>query len=608
MRLLPTAAGFVCLICFAALPGRADEPDDATPPAPAVAAPIITPADKTLHPGESEVYEFDGMTTAAVGSPLVADIVPLSARRLLVNAKGVGRTTLFVYDRRGRHRLLLAVVPIVPDLAPAAAQVQAEIGLPGVTARALGDTVFLEGVVTSVVTLQRASAIAGVYAPKFKNLLAVVPVKDDSPSLAQTYAALLTDHLKDTQIKVQVLDEKTIALSGEYAPARAAVSEEPVEPKARRRVRERVKKASADSASADDGDDANAALDLSDPPTPAQAEESLSPDPLDRLLASLPSELKVVNLLNVASRPTQQILVHAKIISIDRNATKNLGVNWGTLYSSGGRNGNAFAFQPQPILFGQNSGGYFSQSAFGGAPLQRISPLAAQLNVLISENKARVLSEPSLMVLDGHEGSILVGGEIPVPVAQASSGTNGVSASVSVEYKSFGVKLAVGAALVGDNAVQMTVSPEVSELNYAAAVQISGYVVPGLSVRRATTTLQMADGETLVIGGLYSNTATRHVERIPLLSQIPVLGEFFKNTTTQKEETELLILIQPEIVKPGTLGAHPPAPGSAENPAIQKPAVGAADFDKDFPDLQKGGGDKPLPGPPINLPPIGGPK
>ena len=101
MRLLPTAAGFVCLICFAALPGRADEPDDATPPAPAVAAPIITPADKTLHPGESEVYEFDGMTTAAVGSPLVADIVPLSARRLLVNAKGVGRTTLFVYDRRG---------------------------------------------------------------------------------------------------------------------------------------------------------------------------------------------------------------------------------------------------------------------------------------------------------------------------------------------------------------------------------------------------------------------------------------------------------------------------------------------------------------------------
>jgi len=211
------------------------------------------------------------------------------------------------------------------------------------------------------------------------------------------------------------------------------------------------------------------------------------------------------------------------------------------------------------------------------------------------------------MVLDGTEGSILVGGEIPIPVAQSSSGTSGSNASVSIEYKPYGVRLLVRAALVGDSMVQMTVTPEVSDLNYGASVQISGFVVPSLTVRRATSTLQMRDGETLVIGGLYSSTTSREVERIPLLSQIPVLGEFFKHTVTRKAEDELLILIQPEIVTPQTVGAHPPAPGSLENLPIARPNVRRGDFDKDFPELQQGGGDRDKPAPPVNLPPLPSP-
>ena len=593
MRSAPSAFGLICLACLVAPLVRAGTPTGRPLP-----PPITSVTDKTLHPGESEVYEFDGMTTAAVGSPLVADIVPLSARRLLVNAKSLGQTTLFVYDRRGRHRLILSVVTADPDLSPVAAQVQADIGLPGVTARALKDTVFLEGIVTSVVALQRASAIAGVYVTKVRNLIAVVPALSDTPglSLAQTYAALLTASLKDTRIKVQILDDKTIALTGEYAPVRSVGLDQPAEAKAKpRRPRTRTRKAADAGDSADDTGDADMATDLTDRPSRAQADESLSQDPLDRLLASLPSELKVINLLNVASRPTRQILVHAKVVSIDRSASKHLGVTWGSLNSSPSRSGNLYTLQPQPILFGQRQAGTggFDSSLLSGGTLERIAPIAAQLDALILENKARVLSEPSLMVLDGHEGSILVGGEIPVPVAQSSSGTNGVSGSATIEYKPFGVRLSVSATLVGDDAVQMTVSPEVSELDYTDAVQISGYVVPGLSVRRATSTLQMADGETLVIGGLYSSTAIRHVERIPLLSQIPILGELFKSTSTQKEETELLILIQPEIVRPGTPAASPPPLGSAENPVIARPVIGKADFDKDFPDLQKGGGDLP---------------
>lgn len=569
--------------------------------------PPLAPIDKTLRVGDSEIYEFDRMTTAAVGSPSIADIVPLTARRLLVNAKAAGETTLFVYDRHGQHRLHLTVVLPAPDLTALAAQVQTEIGLPNVTVHAVKDTLFLEGAVPSVVGLQRAGAIAAVYTLKVKNLVTILPSPESAPplSLAQTYAALLTSHLTATGIQVQVIDEKTIALSGQYTVPRSQTGESRETPL--RKLRPRTAKRAPKSDAADDAPPKSVPeMDLTAVDTKPRP-EALSDDPLERLLQSLPPELNVVDLINFGSHPLRQILIRAKVIDIDRNASKSLGVDWGSLVLNNARGGNIYSFQSQPILFGQapNGGGTSQGSLLGGGSLQRFLPFAAQLSALITENKARVLSEPSLMVLDGCEGSILVGGEIPIPVAQASTGSNGSNASISIEYKPYGVRLSVNAAIVGENKIQMTVTPEVSDLNYGATVQIGGSVIPSLTVRRATSTLQMGDGETLVIGGLYSNTTSRQVVRIPLLSQIPVLGEFFKNTTTRKEESELLILIEPEIVTPDTVGAHPPPSGSLENLPIARPDVRRGDFDKDFPELQHG--DRDHTGPPVDLPPAHSP-
>ena len=567
--------------------------------------------------GESDVYEFDHMTAAAVGSPTVADIVPLSSRRLLVNAKSAsGKPRCSSTTGMGKHALHLAVVLPAPDLGPVAARVQAEIGLPGVTVRAVRDTLFLEGGVTSVVALQRASAIAGVYTARTRNLLTILAAPDSVPALtlAQTYAALLTDSLAGTGVRVQVVDDKTIALLGQYA---SHVPVPQASPAARLPARDhrtghfmRADGIQTGAQAAQAMPDESAPLiDLKEAAL-KRAGDGTPRDPLDRLIESLPPDLKVIDMVNLSSRPTRQILVHAKIIDINRNASKSLGVSWGTMSSSASRGGNTYALAPQPILFGQISGQQAGANGGGflsGGPITRVYPLAAQLDALIEENKARVLSEPSLMVLDGSEGSILVGGEIPVPVVQSSGGTNGSSASVSIEYKPYGVRLSVGAEIVGEGVVEMTVTPEVSDLNYAATVQIGGNVIPSLTVRRATSTLQMRDGETLVIGGLYSNTTSREVERIPLLSQIPVLGEFFRHTVTRKAEDELLILIQPEIVTPQMTGAHPPAPGSLENLPIARPDVRRSDFDKDFPELQHGGGDREGPGPPVNLPPLPSP-
>ncbi len=544
-------------------------------------------ARKTLSAGQSEIYVYDRMTTAAVGSPLVADIVPLSARQLLVNAKAPGETTLFVCDRAGTHRLRLRVVAVPTDLRPAAAAMASAIGLRGVTARAVGDTVLLEGEAPSLLAVQRVSVIAGVYAPKVKNLVTVMPAAAVlGPTLAETYAALLTPSLAPLGVSCAVVDGKTLAFSGRY---RGAI---------------RTGSAGGEGEGIVDAVRGGARRGGGN----ALGPEAAPPDPVDLLVQSLPPDLKVINLLNLGGGPTRQILVRAKIIDINRSAAKNLGVQWGTGGVGSTRGGSSYTFQPQPIVFGQigTASGFYS-NPLGGGGLNRVSPLAAQLNLLITENKARVLSEPSLMVLDGCTGSILVGGEIPIPVAQSSSGTGGVSASVAIEYKPYGVRLLVGAALVGDKTVQMTVTPEVSELDYGAGLQLSGFSVPALTVRRATSTLQMTDGETLVIGGLYRSIESRQVNRIPLLSQIPVIGEFFKNTLTRKEESELLILIQPEIVTPATVGAYPPPAGSPENLPVQRPSVGPADFDKDFPNLQKGGGDGPKPGPPVVFPvPKGG--
>ena len=286
--------------------------------------PLHAQETRTLHVGQSDIYAYDRMTTAAVGSPLVADIVPLSSHQLLVNAKGLGETTLFVCDHAGTHRLRLSVVAMPPfDLKPMAAQVQRSIGLPGVTAHMVQDTLFLEGSVSSAVAWQRAAAIAGVYGAKVKNLLTVAADTAPPVSLAQTYALLLSPSLAPLGITCTVVSDKTLALSGQYRGPLTAPGTSPA-PAAWPAPAPRRKSVAKHSAATDAGDDAP------DPEIGPQGTEkeakagakkqasgNLPSDPLDHLIQSLPPELKIINLLNLGSGPARQILVHAKIIEVE---------------------------------------------------------------------------------------------------------------------------------------------------------------------------------------------------------------------------------------------------------------------------------------------------
>ena len=242
------------------------------------------PVERTLHIGDSEVLDFDGMTTAATGDPAVADIVPLSSRRLLINAKGAGQTTILVFDKAGRHQVRVTVPATDGGLPSVAAQIQADIGLPSVTARAIKDVVFLEGTVPTQDAAQRAEAVAAVYTPKVKNLLQVAPDKP-AQSLAETYTALINETWGGQGIAARVMDSQTIALTGTYNPPVPA-PDAPGEPEV-----------TDDLTGTDDA-----------PPPARRARRAASPDtptPLEKMLSTLPAALNVVNLVQTGDRPAQ---------------------------------------------------------------------------------------------------------------------------------------------------------------------------------------------------------------------------------------------------------------------------------------------------------------
>ncbi|MEG1038627.1 MAG: type II and III secretion system protein family protein [Pseudomonas sp.] len=181
------------------------------------------------------------------------------------------------------------------------------------------------------------------------------------------------------------------------------------------------------------------------------------------------------------------------------------------------------------------------------------SRFLAAINALENSGFAYTLARPSLVVLSGLTASFLAGGEIPIPVP--SSGSD----NVSIEYKEFGIRLALSPTVVSRDRITLKVAPEVSELDYANAVNIAGTLVPGLKVRRTDTSISLADGESFVISGLISSTTRSAVDKFPGLGDIPILGAFFRQSQMTRDETELLMIVTPHLVQPLAADAQMPS-------------------------------------------------
>jgi pilus assembly protein CpaC len=263
---------------------------------------------------------------------------------------------------------------------------------------------------------------------------------------------------------------------------------------------------------------------------------------------------KVVNLLNVEV-PTSdpQILLKVRFASVDRSKEKQLGIN---VFSTG--LGNTIA----SVGTGQYAAPTVTLPATGTAAAATIANslnlmaffpglnLGATIEALESRGLVEVLAEPNVMAVNGKEASFLAGGEYPYPVAQASSGG---AAAITIMFKEYGIRLNFIPTITPRGTIRLQVAPEVSSLDFTNAVEVSGFNVPAITSRKVKTEVELGDGQSFVIGGLLDKTESETFQKIPFLGDVPVLGKFFQSMQRTKNDTELIVIVTPEIVSP--LGA-----------------------------------------------------
>jgi pilus assembly protein CpaC len=257
----------------------------------------------------------------------------------------------------------------------------------------------------------------------------------------------------------------------------------------------------------------------------------------------------VINQMRV--RGSQQVMLQVRISEISRSIVDDLGFRNNFTIGNSRRNNFSFAQTlPDPTKF------------FANGLLKLGSPfysLAETIDALETKGLVKTLAEPNLVTVSGETASFLAGGEFPVPVLQSGgvgtgtgTGTNvSVSTpSVTIEFKQFGVTLAFTPTVLDDGLINLVVAPEVSALNFATGTSIGGTTVPGLTTRRASTTIELRDGEGFAIAGLLQNDINNAINQIPGLGQVPILGALFRDTSFQRNETELVIIVIPHLVKP----------------------------------------------------------
>jgi len=159
----------------------------------------------------------------------------------------------------------------------------------------------------------------------------------------------------------------------------------------------------------------------------------------------------------------------------------------------------------------------------------------------------RALAEPNLIAMDGQTASFLAGGEFPIPVVQGSGGGN---SSVTIQFKEYGVRLNFKPTIIDEDHIKLELEPEVSTIDFANGVRFQGFVVPALRTRRARTGVELRDGQSFALAGLLDNSESRSLSKVPVIGDIPILGNLFRSTQFQKQETELVFIVTADLVKP----------------------------------------------------------
>jgi pilus assembly protein CpaC len=260
---------------------------------------------------------------------------------------------------------------------------------------------------------------------------------------------------------------------------------------------------------------------------------------------------KKENFINrIAVSAPNQINIRVKIAEVSRDINKKIGFNWELIgqatsnwalgFAVGSdivREGATFIFPDDPqdrVVSSFNNGNVAVDTV---------------LELLDDEGLITVLAEPNLTAMSGETASFLAGGEFPIPVAQDDGRT-------SIEFKEFGVSLAFTPTILSRNRINLKIRPEVSQLNSAGSIQANGFNIPSLTTRRADTTVELGSGQSFAIAGLLQNTTNQNLSDVPGIKEIPVLGALFRSDAFRRQESELMIVVTPYVVRP-TSGRMP---------------------------------------------------
>lgn len=268
---------------------------------------------------------------------------------------------------------------------------------------------------------------------------------------------------------------------------------------------------------------------------------------------------KVVNLLKVDIPPQEQeILLKVKFADVDRSKSMNLGAN--ILGTPGGYPFNVTTGANTPSRFTSVTPPVFSLAdALNILMFDPHANIGATIQALEATNVLQILAEPNLLAMNGHLATFVAGGEFPFPTLQG--GGSGVG-QVTIQFREFGIKLKFTPTLTPRGTIRLHIAPEVSSLDYADALTIQGSTVPALTTRKLETEVELENGQSFALAGLLDQQTTETLSKIPGLANIPVLGKFFTSKSISRSNSELLVIVTPELVRPFRRASHCPISSS----------------------------------------------
>lgn len=252
---------------------------------------------------------------------------------------------------------------------------------------------------------------------------------------------------------------------------------------------------------------------------------------------------KMVNMIKTGG--SDQVMLKVKIVEMSRNDLKKLGVNLTSVVTRGGMDlqllqGSDISFDSSNVL---KRGAENTNTALLGKLTRGGFSLTNMVEALETQGLANVLAEPSLTTTSGKAASFLAGGQFPLPVKDQNG-------AVTIDYKPFGVSLNFTPVVMSKERMSITVAPEVSTLNFDNPIQVAGITYPILMTRKAEAVVELGSGDSFVLAGLLKNETSNNVNKFPGLGDVPVLGSLFRSNQFQNNETELVILVTPYLVRP----------------------------------------------------------